>query len=170
MLQKDLAILQHGKPHSFSAVSADYSFVPRPTVRFCQNRGKGRVYFIGWMTPVYTSRQWWGGVPNWKNGLEAFSCDFCSRCWSFWIFAKWKMHWSWFKTMNACAKYILSIGDPSPLQLSTLVDTDVIHVIKWIRPSPSVLHTASNQKLDCMNCKNKLVVLTTQWLPWLQTN
>ena len=23
---------------------------------------------------------------------------------------------------------------------------------------------------DQVNCKNKLVVLTTEWLPWLQTN
>ena len=32
---------------------------------------------------------------------------------------------------------VLSMGDPSP-PLSTQVDTDVIHVIKWTRPSPSI--------------------------------
>ena len=39
-----------------------------------------------------------------------------------------------------------SILTPSPT-LSTQVDTDVIHVIKWTRPSSSILLTASNQKL-----------------------
>ena len=28
------------------------------------------------------------------------------------------------------------------------IDTDVIHVTKWTRPSPPSLHTASDQKLD----------------------
>ena len=32
--------------------------------------------------------------------------------------------------------------------LPIMVDTDVIDMIKWTRPSPSVLHTASDQKLD----------------------
>ena len=40
---------------------------------------------------------------------------------------------------NPCAKCVPSIGDPSPT-LSTYmqVDTDVIHMVKWTRPSPSV--------------------------------
>ena len=49
---------------------------------------------------------------------------------------------SWFKMKNACTKCVLSIGDPSPPPLSTLVDTNVIHMIKWTRPS------LSNQQLD----------------------
>ena len=35
-------------------------------------------------------------------------------------------------------KLIFTIKDPS-LPLSIKVDTDFIHVIKWLRPSPSVL-------------------------------
>ena len=37
---------------------------------------------------------------------------------------------------------VLSIGDPS-----SKVESDIIHMIKWTRPSRS-LHTASDQKLD----------------------
>ena len=38
--------------------------------------------------------------------------------------------------------------DLPPPPLSTLVDIDIVHVMKWTRPSPSVLPTASDQKLD----------------------
>ena len=38
-----------------------------------------------------------------------------------------------------------STGDPSP-PLSTLVDTDIIHVIKWTTPSPSVLAYCKRSK------------------------
>ena len=46
-------------------------------------------------------------------------------------------------------KLVLSMGDPSPPPLS--VDTDVIHVLKYTRPSPSVLHTASDQSTKVTN-------------------
>ena len=32
---------------------------------------------------VYLGRQRGGGVPDRKNELEAFSCSFCPKCWSF---------------------------------------------------------------------------------------
>ena len=27
-----------------------------------------------------------------------------------------------------------------------------------------------NQEAECSSCKDKVVVLTTEWLPWLQTS
>ena len=57
---------------------------------------------------------------------------------------KTKMYRSRLETKNTCAKCILSMWDPSP-PLSTKVDTDIIHVIKYTRPSPSV---SSDQNLD----------------------
>ena len=39
-----------------------------------------------------------------------------------------------------------AMGEPAP-PLSILLDTDIIHLIKYIRPSP-FLHTPSDQKLD----------------------
>ena len=44
-------------------------------------------------------------------------------------------------------KLVLLMGEPPP-PLSTKVDTDVIHDIKYTRPSPPYLPTASDQKLD----------------------
>ena len=41
---------------------------------------------------------------------------------------------------------VLSIGDPSPPTM--YVDTDVIHMTKWTRPSLLFLHTAGAQNLD----------------------
>ena len=52
---------------------------------------------------------------------------------------------SWFKTKNVCTKCILSIEDPYP-PLSTKVDTDVIHMIKWTRPFPSVFAYCKRSK------------------------
>ena len=42
-------------------------------------------------------------------------------------------------------KLVLSIGDPSR-PLSTKVDTDVIHMIRWTRPSPSVFAYCKRSK------------------------
>ena len=45
--------------------------------------------------------------------------------------------------------FSFSIRDPSPgLSMCYLGRRNVIHAIKWTRPSPLFLHTASNQKLD----------------------
>ena len=52
---------------------------------------------------------------------------------------------SWFKMKNASEKCVLLIGD-SPT--SVYIGRHVIHVMKWTRPLPSVLHIASYQKLD----------------------
>ena len=110
------------------------SFPGLPTVQFLtaccmQNKG-GRpdpFYHVNDVS-VYLGRQRGGVVPDWKNAfhtrssfwtkngtfcalqafeLEALSCKFR-------MFAKWKMYCSWFKKKNACVKYFLSIGDPSP--------------------------------------------------------
>ena len=32
---------------------------------------------------VYLGRQMWGRVPDRRNELEAFSCSFCPKCFSF---------------------------------------------------------------------------------------
>ena len=49
------------------------------------------------------------------------------------MFVKCKTYHSWFKTKNMCVKWVLLIGDLSPLCLQ-----NVICVIKCTRPSPSV--------------------------------
>ena len=46
---------------------------------------------------------------------------------------------------RTCTKCVLSIGDPSP-PLSTQVDIDVIHVIKWTRHSASVFMHCKQSK------------------------
>ena len=50
------------------------------------------------------------------------------------MFTKRKAYHSWFKMKNTCVKWVLLIKD-SFLPLSTQVDTDVIHVIKWTKSS-----------------------------------
>ena len=54
--------------------------------------------------------------------------------------------------------HVVLIRDPSPI-LPTQVDTDIIHLIKWTRPThplPPVLNTISDHKLDS---GMKLVIL-----------
>ena len=41
-----------------------------------------------------------------KNELEAFSCDFCSKCWSFECSLSEKYTCSWFKMKTACGKCV----------------------------------------------------------------
>ena len=75
-----------------------------------------------------------------KNELEAFSCTFCPKCWSFEHSQSEKTYRSCLKTKNACTKSVPRMGDPFPLSVY-LGRQNVIHVIKWTRPSPSSLHT-----------------------------
>ena len=56
----------------------------------------------------------------------------------FQMFMKRKTYCELFRTIN-------SVGDPA-LSLSTQVDIDVIHVMKWTRPSPLVLHPVSCER------------------------
>ena len=60
--------------------------------------------------------------------------------------SKQKTYRSWFKMKNVCAKYVLLIRDPSPPVYPGR--QNIIHVIKCTRPSPFILYTASDQKLD----------------------
>ena len=104
----------------------------------------GPCYLVNDVT-VYLGRQRWGGVPDQKNELEALSCSFCSIRFVSNV-CEAKHVTPWFKTRNMCVKCVLSIRGPFPPVY--LGDTDVVYVIKWTRPSPSILHTASNPKLD----------------------
>ena len=58
------------------------------------------------------------------------------------MFAKQKMCRSCFKTIKACAK-----SDQGPLPSSVYLDRqNVIHMIKWTRPSPSILACCKQPK------------------------
>ena len=81
-----------------------------------------------------------GGEGGIKNELEAFSCTFCPKCWSFEHSQSEKTYRSCLKTKNACTKCVPWMGDPFPLSVY-LGRQNVIHVMKWTRPSPSSLHT-----------------------------
>ena len=84
---------------------------------------------------VYLGRQKWGGVPDQKNKLESFSCSSCPKCYG----SNVKKNVLLLVQMkNMCTKYALSTGT-SPPPLSTLGKYNVIYVIKWTRPFPSVL-------------------------------
>ena len=67
------------------------------------------------------------------------------------MFVKRKSCCSLYRVKNACVKHTLSFEGPSFHFLPRYVDIDVIHMIKRTRPSPSILHTASDQKLDIKN-------------------
>ena len=72
----------------------------------CKNGGvrPGPLYHANDLS-VYLGRQSGGAILNWKNELEAFSCSFCPKCWSF---KRWtKMCLSWFNMKNVCVKCVL---------------------------------------------------------------
>ena len=94
---------------------------------------------------VYLGRQREGGVPDQKNELEALSCSFCSTRFVSNI-CEAKHVTLLVQNEEWCVKCVLSIRGPIPPVY--LGDTDVVYMIKWTRPSPSILHTASNPKLD----------------------
>ena len=94
------------------------AFVPRPShhpifdrLQYTKTEGKGLVHVN--VVSVYLGRQMGGLIPHQKNELEALSCSFSPKCWSIQTFAKQKTYHYWFKMKNACAKCVLSIGDPS---------------------------------------------------------
>ena len=54
---------------------------------------------------------------------------------------------TWGRNYKKASSSFFQWGIPSP-PLFTKVDTDVIHVIKWTRPSPSVFAYCKLSKLD----------------------
>ena len=90
-----------------------------------------------------------GRVPHRKNKLEALSCSFCPKHWSFQSSQSEKR--TLLKAKNPCAKCVILIGNPSP----PLVDTDVTRVIKWTRPFPATFAYCKQSKTGCWELGSK---------------
>ena len=83
---------------------------------------------------VYLGRQREGRVPHRKNELQALSCSFCPNCLSFKRSQSEKCTPPGSKRRRRMRNVFFRLGTPP----HPLVDTDVVHTIKWTRPSSSV--------------------------------
>ena len=134
----------------------------RPVMITCsmQNRGgrPGPFYHVNNIS-FYLGRQRGGGVPHRKNELKASLRPYlvvssCPKHWSFECLWSKKLYRFWFKTNKRMHK--MRSFDGGSLSLSphfVYLGRHWCHsrdtkIIKCTRPSPSVLYTASNQKLD----------------------
>ena len=99
-----------------------------PTISVLHREGRPGPFYHMNDVSVYLSRQKGG---EWAWGLIL---KFVPQALEFWMFRKRKISCSWFETKNSCMKCVLSVGDPPTFCLHT----NVIHMIKWMRPSPSI--------------------------------
>ena len=111
-----------------------------PTIQFLiscsmkKAKGEGLVHFITWITSVSTlGRQryvWGGGVSDWRMNLM----HACQEQYVFLFYESLKLQRMGLKQQGKASSSFFQSGTPAHLCLPK-VDTDVIHLIKWTRPS-----------------------------------
>ena len=124
----------------YSCQGAGLSLVPRPShcqvfkcLEYAKMEGESLVHFITWMRSVSTEGGGGAGSPNEGTSLRPLLVVFISST----------------GVLNVCKvksvpllvqneERLWVMHPPTPPPSAYQVDTDIIHVIKWTRPSPFI--------------------------------